>query len=61
MRLVCFLLVLVAAADQALKLGIQWFILETRGFRLYRGLSVTHALNPGRHLHSSGAYPADPL
>ncbi|HHU82198.1 MAG TPA: signal peptidase II [Firmicutes bacterium] len=48
MRLVCFLLVLVAAADQALKLGIQWFILENQRVPVIPGVfSVTHVLNPG--------------
>lgn len=48
MRLVCFLLVLVAAADQALKLGIQRFILENQRVPVIPGVfSVTHVLNPG--------------
>lgn len=48
MRLVCFLLVFVAAADQALKLGIQRFILENQRVPVIPGVfSVTHVLNPG--------------
>lgn len=48
MRLVCILLVLVAAADQALKLGIQRLLLENQRIPVIPGVfSVTHVLNPG--------------
>ncbi|NLZ43905.1 MAG: signal peptidase II [Clostridia bacterium] len=48
MRLVYVLVVLVAAADQAIKFGIQRFLLENQRIPVIPGvLSVTHVLNPG--------------
>lgn len=48
MRPVYVLLVLVTAADQALKFGIQRFVLENQRIPVIPGVfSVTHVLNPG--------------
>ena len=59
MRPVFFLLVLVAAADQAVKFGIQRLLLENQRVPVIPGVfSLTHVLNLGASFwHSSGPYP----
>ncbi|NLY89802.1 MAG: signal peptidase II [Firmicutes bacterium] len=48
MRPIYFFLVFVAAADQALKFGIQRFLLENQRLPVIPGVfSVTYVLNPG--------------